>query len=407
MENRSHAFMTGIFTLSLLVAAVLFGIWFNRDRVEYDPYLLATTLAVPGLNPQAAVRYRGLEVGKVDAIDFDPKMAGQILIHLAIDPATPITKTTYATLGYQGVTGIAYIQLDDASVGSQRLATNANDPARIPLRPGLLDQLEKRGTAILSQAVMQGLVERAVRLLDADQGGASQLEGDDTTFVVADKNWTEYDSLQVAVNRRYSNGLTVYGNYNFSKTLQNMESALRNDNSVRLGTGEIVAAGRAVPFGNRRAREIVLRPGTPKERRHVVRPAGSRHAAPGQRQAADVAGTPGAARRCRAPARRSRRTSCSPSRRRLRRRPCGRRNAAARKQHLISGCLRAAAFRWPGRQSARATGTRPATRRSRRATRGCRSSPMRRSSRFAMPAAIRRCSARRRSPTAWPWAPRA
>jgi phospholipid/cholesterol/gamma-HCH transport system substrate-binding protein len=152
MENRSHAFMTGIFTLALLVAAVLFGIWFNRDRVEYDPYLLATTLAVPGLNPQAAVRYRGLEVGKVDGIDFDPKMAGQILVHLSIDPATPITRTTYATLGYQGVTGIAYIQLDDASVGSQRLATTEDDPARIPLRPGLLDQLEKRGTAILSQA---------------------------------------------------------------------------------------------------------------------------------------------------------------------------------------------------------------------------------------------------------------
>ncbi|MBB3225217.1 MlaD family protein [Pseudoduganella umbonata] len=152
MENRSHAFMTGIFTLALLTAAVLFGIWFNRDRVEYDPYLLATTLAVPGLNPQAAVRYRGLEVGKVDAIDFDPKMAGQILIHLAIDPATPITQTTYATLGYQGVTGIAYIQLDDRSVGSQRLATTEENPARIPLQPGLLDQLEKRGTAILAQA---------------------------------------------------------------------------------------------------------------------------------------------------------------------------------------------------------------------------------------------------------------
>ncbi len=152
MENRSHAFMTGIFTIVLLVAAVLFGIWFNRDRVEYDPYLLATTLAVPGLNPQAAVRYRGLEVGKVDGIDFDPNRAGQILVHLSIDPATPVTKTTFATLGYQGVTGIAYIQLDDEQVGSPRLATDDGNPARIPLRPGLLDQLEKRGQAILEKA---------------------------------------------------------------------------------------------------------------------------------------------------------------------------------------------------------------------------------------------------------------
>jgi Carboxypeptidase regulatory-like domain/TonB dependent receptor-like, beta-barrel len=44
---------------------------------------------------------------------------------------------------------------------------------------------------------------------------------------------SSYDSLQITVNRRYTNGLTVYGNYNFSRTLQNMESALRNDNPGR------------------------------------------------------------------------------------------------------------------------------------------------------------------------------
>ena len=152
MENRSHALMTGFFTIALLAAAILFGIWFNRDRVERVPYLLATTLAVPGLNSQAAVRYRGLEVGKVDGIDFDPKVAGQILVHLSIDPEAPITKTTFATLGYQGVTGIAYIQLDDESTGSPLLATSEANPSRIPLNPGLLDQLEKRGKALLAQA---------------------------------------------------------------------------------------------------------------------------------------------------------------------------------------------------------------------------------------------------------------
>jgi hypothetical protein len=44
---------------------------------------------------------------------------------------------------------------------------------------------------------------------------------------------SRYDSLQIAVNRRYADGLTVFANYNFSKTIQNMESALRNDNSGR------------------------------------------------------------------------------------------------------------------------------------------------------------------------------
>ena len=44
---------------------------------------------------------------------------------------------------------------------------------------------------------------------------------------------SRYDSLQITANRRYANGLTVFGNYNFSKTIQNMESALRGDNAGR------------------------------------------------------------------------------------------------------------------------------------------------------------------------------
>lgn len=152
MENRSHALMTGCFTIALLIATVLFGMWFNRDKLEREPYLVATTLSVPGLNAQAAVRYRGLAVGKVDAIDFDPGVSGQILIHLSVNPGTPVTTTTFATLGYQGVTGIAYVQLDDDSTGSNLLATDVDNPARIPLRTGLLGELEKRGKLVLDQA---------------------------------------------------------------------------------------------------------------------------------------------------------------------------------------------------------------------------------------------------------------
>jgi phospholipid/cholesterol/gamma-HCH transport system substrate-binding protein len=151
MENRSHALMTGIFTLVLLVAAILAGMWFNRDRTERIPFQIVTTQSIPGLNPQATVRYRGLEVGRVDDIVFDPRATGQILIKLSVDTGSPITNTTFASLGYQGVTGIAFIQLDDDRTGSPLLASSEKQVARIPLRPGLLDQIEKRGLAILDR----------------------------------------------------------------------------------------------------------------------------------------------------------------------------------------------------------------------------------------------------------------
>jgi phospholipid/cholesterol/gamma-HCH transport system substrate-binding protein len=151
MENRSHALMTGFFTIALLIGSVLAGIWFNRDRVERVPYQIATTESIPGLNPQAAVRYRGLEVGKIDDISFNPAVPGQIVIRLAVDPDAPVTTTTFAKLGYQGVTGIAFIQLDDDKTGSPLLKSDKEHVAVIPLRQGFLDQLEQRGEVILKK----------------------------------------------------------------------------------------------------------------------------------------------------------------------------------------------------------------------------------------------------------------
>jgi len=82
---------------------------------------------------------------------------GQIIVRISVNQDTPITRTTYATLGFQGVTGIAYVQLDDtareegASTNSPRLPTSAREPARIVMRPGFFEELEKRGDSLLTQ----------------------------------------------------------------------------------------------------------------------------------------------------------------------------------------------------------------------------------------------------------------
>ncbi|MDY7546220.1 MlaD family protein [Glaciimonas sp. CA11.2] len=152
MENKAHALIAGLFTVVLLLAAIFGVMWFNGDRVQRVPYEIATKLSVPGLNPQADVRYRGLNVGRVDTIVFDPQSPGQILIRLKINLDTPMTPATYGTLGYQGVTGIAYIQLDDDGSNPAKLASSASKPARITLRPSLFDNIQTKGAAILLQA---------------------------------------------------------------------------------------------------------------------------------------------------------------------------------------------------------------------------------------------------------------
>lgn len=154
MENRSHALWAGFFTLALLCATVFAGIWFNRDKTQYTAYQITTLRAVSGLNPQASVRYKGLAVGRVDKIDFDPTVTGQILIDISIDPDTPVTSSTYATLAYQGVTGIAFVELDDDGSKPVKINPVEGKIPRIPLRPGIFEQLQMSATKILASTEM-------------------------------------------------------------------------------------------------------------------------------------------------------------------------------------------------------------------------------------------------------------
>lgn len=166
MESKSHALIAGVFAIILLALAVALGMWLGKDEIKKTPYTIATSLKVSGLNIQAAVRYKGIKVGKVTDIDFDPKKPGQLLLSLDVISDTPITQSTYATLGYQGVTGIAYIELDDDGSKPAPIVRDPELGALIPLRPGLLQEIEKRGMVILSQT--EEISQRLNSLLDKE-----------------------------------------------------------------------------------------------------------------------------------------------------------------------------------------------------------------------------------------------
>ena len=151
MENKSHAFWAGAFTLGLLAVVVLVIAWFNHDRELRIPYDLIAKTNVTGLNPDSIVRYRGIPVGKVRAIQFDPKNPGHIVVRIAVNPDTPMTHSTFGTLGYQGVTGLGFVQLDDTGEDPTPLVSSERHVAQLTLKPGLLDDIQKRGADMIRQ----------------------------------------------------------------------------------------------------------------------------------------------------------------------------------------------------------------------------------------------------------------
>jgi phospholipid/cholesterol/gamma-HCH transport system substrate-binding protein len=151
MENKAHALAAGIFVLVVTALLALLAVWLTRDNGERNLYELSTRQTVSGLQPQAQVRFRGVPVGKVEFIGFDHKVKGNVLIRIAVDVGTPLTKTTFATVSSQGVTGLGFIQLEDDSTSGELLAANDDDPPRIPLQPGLVDKLLAKSEVIMDQ----------------------------------------------------------------------------------------------------------------------------------------------------------------------------------------------------------------------------------------------------------------
>lgn len=151
MENKAHALAAGIFVVAITILLVGLAAWLTRDTGERDPYEISTRETVTGLQEQAAVRYRGVEVGKVAFIGFDPKAQGNVLMRLEIDRDAPVTQDTFATLSFQGVTGLAFVQLDDTGKPAPRLQPADGRPPRIPLRPSLLSKLTDKGEVIVER----------------------------------------------------------------------------------------------------------------------------------------------------------------------------------------------------------------------------------------------------------------
>lgn len=161
MENKSHAMAAGIFVLVMTIMLIGLAVWLTRDTGSYRDYELSTGDTVTGLQLQAPVRFKGVPVGKVTRIGFDPQVPGNVVVQLAVRENTPVTPTTFASLAYQGVTGLAFVQLDDDDKPQPAVLPGEDGIERLPIKPSQLGRLTESAPAILAQ------VEDATKRLNA------------------------------------------------------------------------------------------------------------------------------------------------------------------------------------------------------------------------------------------------
>jgi phospholipid/cholesterol/gamma-HCH transport system substrate-binding protein len=161
METRARYVLVGAFMLTLVGAAIGFVIWLARTDFEEapTPYVIYFRGSVTGLALGSSVRYRGVGVGSVTDIRIDPTNVERIRVTIQVAKGTPVKTDTVATLGLQGVTGLAFIQLEGGLHESQDLRPAAGERlAVIPSRASGFEQVLESAPELVQKAVI--LVDR-------------------------------------------------------------------------------------------------------------------------------------------------------------------------------------------------------------------------------------------------------
>jgi phospholipid/cholesterol/gamma-HCH transport system substrate-binding protein len=137
MEPRVHYVIVGLFVMILGTITVGASLWLAYGDIsrETRTYRVYMNESVSGLFIDAPVKYRGVQVGNVKALNLVMDGPEQVQVTMEIDAAVKIKEDTVARLDVQGVTGIASIELSGGSRDAPELTAKPGEPYPV-IRPG-------------------------------------------------------------------------------------------------------------------------------------------------------------------------------------------------------------------------------------------------------------------------------
>lgn len=129
METRASYIIVGALVLLFTGGLLSFVIWIAKVdlEAEYDDYDIYFEESVAGLPKRGTVLYQGIPVGEVVDIDLYNKDPSKVHVWIRVRAEVPVTEDTIAVLQFQGLTGVAYIELSGGSPNSPRLEPHLGD----------------------------------------------------------------------------------------------------------------------------------------------------------------------------------------------------------------------------------------------------------------------------------------
>jgi phospholipid/cholesterol/gamma-HCH transport system substrate-binding protein len=153
METKANYVLIGAFTIILIGALLLFGLWAAKYSSErtWQQYEVVFREAVTGLTVGSPVQYNGISVGSITKLSLAPNDPRQVIALIRVESTTPIKTDTRAKLAITSLTGPTIIQLSGGT----------------PQAPALTS-VDKRETPIIQTApsALQNITDTANRIVE-------------------------------------------------------------------------------------------------------------------------------------------------------------------------------------------------------------------------------------------------
>ncbi len=165
METEGKYVTVGTFVLIVVAMGIGFVLWYTNasEGRKYNPYEIYFDGSVSGLDQGGAVRYLGVDVGRVRRLTIDRQGdKTRVKVMVEIDSTAPISSATRASLDLQGVTGLLFINLKEVPDVDAHKALPTGE--RYPV----IDSVQSNLDALLSS--LPTLVGRATVLIDRVNG---------------------------------------------------------------------------------------------------------------------------------------------------------------------------------------------------------------------------------------------
>lgn len=129
METRASYMLVGGFVLTFLAGLVAFAIWIAKVDLdaEYTDYDIYFDDTVSGLLKRSIVYYAGIPVGDVRDITLAPQDASKVRVWIRVRAEVPVNEESVAKLEFQGLTGVAYIELSGGSPDAPKLVAKEGE----------------------------------------------------------------------------------------------------------------------------------------------------------------------------------------------------------------------------------------------------------------------------------------